>query len=292
MTKHFLLALILLAACNAPVSTIPVATPSPQIISVVATPVATPTSIPATATPTIAPLPTAFVTAPAVGDAAAIPILMYHHLADLPANASELLQTWTVAPKNFDTQMNWLSQHGFHTISMGQVVAHLKQRQALPSKPIVISFDDGWEEQYVSGFPTLRKYNFIGTFFVYTTPLDHSLFLTWAQLTEMSAVGMDIQAHTQTHPHLRTLAPEAAYKEIAESKKILEQRLGKPVTAFDYPFGEYNTAVIDMLKRAGFDSAVSLAAGYKQRANELFTLHRIRVSYNDTLDDFAKRLPQ
>jgi peptidoglycan/xylan/chitin deacetylase (PgdA/CDA1 family) len=203
-----------------------------------------------------------------------------------------LTLTWTVAPKSFDAQLNWLAQHGFHTISMAQLTAHLKQRQLLPAKPIVISFDDGWEEQYVSAFPILRKYNFIGTFYVYTTPIDHSQFLTWAQLQEMSAAGMDIQAHTQTHPHLRTLSPDAAYKEIVDSKAIIEKHLGKPVTSFDYPYGEYNAAVIDMVKRASFDSAVSLAAGYKQRADELYTLHRIRVSYNDTLDDFAKRLPQ
>jgi peptidoglycan/xylan/chitin deacetylase (PgdA/CDA1 family) len=280
------------AACASPTQPTTALTPTTQIVQVVATPLPTSTTPPATATPTVTPSPTAFATAPAAGDAGIVPILMYHHLADQPSNASELNLTWTVAPKNFDAQMNWLADRGFHTISMGQLLAYLKQRQPLPSKPIVISFDDGWEEQYVSAFPSLRKNNFIGTFFVYTTPIDHSQFLTWAQLQEMSAAGMDIQAHTLTHPHLRTLAPDAAFKEIADSKSILEKRLGKPVTFFDYPFGEYNAAIIDMLKRAGFEGAVTLAAGYKQRADELFTLHRIRVSYNDTLDDFAKRLPQ
>jgi len=279
-------------ACASPVLPVPVPTPTTQIVWVVATPLPTSTSVPATATPTVASSPTAFVTAPANGEAGTVPILMYHHLSDLPANASELDLTWTVAPKNFDAQMSWLADHSFHTVSMGQLLAYLKQRQPLPSKPIVISFDDGWEEQYAVAYPTLRKYNFIGTFFVYTNSIDHKLFLTWAQLQEMSEAGMDIQAHTLTHPHLRTLAPDVALKEIADSKAILEKRLGKPVTSFNYPFGEYNAAIIDMVKRAGFEGAVTLAAGYKQRADELFTLHRIRVSYNDTLDDFAKRLPQ
>ena len=90
---------------------------------------------------------------------------------------------------------------------------------------------------------------------------------------------MDIEAHTLTHPHLRELAPDEAMREISESKKVLEARLGKPVVAFAYPFGEYNASIVDMLKRAGFASAVTLAAGFNQRADELFTLHRIRVSY-------------
>jgi peptidoglycan/xylan/chitin deacetylase (PgdA/CDA1 family) len=188
--------------------------------------------------------------------------------------------------------MNLLTQRGFHSITMAQLIAHLKSGKSLPDKPIVISFDDGWAEQSTVAFPILKKHKLIGTFFVYTHPIDHAQYMTWAQLQEMSTAGMDIQPHTLTHPHLRTLAPDEAMKEIAESKNILETRLGKPMVAFAYPFGEYNAAVIDMLKRAGYASAVTLAAGYNQRADELFTLHRTRVSYRDTLEEFAKRLPQ
>jgi peptidoglycan/xylan/chitin deacetylase (PgdA/CDA1 family) len=107
----------------------------------------------------------------------------------------------------------------------------------------------------------------------------------------LAAGGMDIQSHSITHPHLRTMAPDAMFKEIADSKATLEKRLGKPVVAFCYPFGEYNNAIVEMVRRAGYESAVTLASGYRQRADELYTLHRIRVSYHDTLDDFVKRLP-
>lgn len=285
------IAILALVACGAPAQPTPVPTPPPQIVTVVATPNLKPTFLVPTATPTIAATPTPFVTPPRNGEAAIVPILMYHHISDLPSNATELQQTWTVAPAHFDAQINWLSQRGFHTITMAQLVAHLKNREPLPSKPIIISFDDGWAEQYVVAFPTLRKHGFIATFFVYTSPLDHKQFMTWAQVQEMSAAGMDFQAHTLRHPHLRTMSADAAYKEIAESKSILEKRLGKSVIAFAYPFGEYNAVVIELVRRAGFESAVTLAAGYKQRADELLTLHRIRVSYDDTLDDFAKRLP-
>lgn len=246
----------------------------------------------ASATPLLLPTPTAFVTAPAPGQIAIVPILMYHHLDDLPPTATELQLTWTVAPRNFGAQMNWLAQRGFQTITLAQLIAHLKRGQPLPSKPIVISFDDGWAEGYSVAFPVLKKHNFVGTFFVYTDPLDRPQYLTWAQLQEMSAAGMDIQAHTLSHPHLRALPADAAAREIAESKRILEKRLGKPVVAFAYPFGEYDSAVIEMVKRAGYESAVTLAPGYHQRADELFTLHRIRVSYRDALEDFAKRLPR
>ncbi len=277
--------------CSTSAQSTPAPTATLQVIKVVATPTFTPTPALPIATATRAATPTALVTPPANGEAAIVPILMYHHLADLPRDATELEQTWTVAPHNFDEQMQLLVERGFRTITMAQLVAHLRDRQPLPSKPIIISFDDGWAEQYAVAFPILKKYGLGGTFFVYTNPLDRKQFLSWTQIEEMAAAGMDFQAHSLTHPHLRTLAPEVAYREIAESKSILEKRLGKPVVAFSYPFGEYNDAVIQMVKRAGFSSAVTLAAGYKQRIDELFTLHRIRVSYNDSLADFAKRLP-
>jgi peptidoglycan/xylan/chitin deacetylase (PgdA/CDA1 family) len=282
-----------IVACNS-VSSQPALPPTltPIVIEVVATPIATPTIVLPTTTLTRIPTATPFITPPANNQPAIVPILMYHHLADLPSHATELEQTWTVAPKNFEAQMAWLSQRGFHTITMAQLVAHLKDRQPLPSHPIIISFDDGWAEQYSIAFPILKRYGFIGTFFVYTNPLDRQPYLTWAQLQEMALARMDIQAHSLSHPHLRALPVEAAYKEIAESKAILEKRLGKPVIAFNYPFGEYNASVIEMVRRAGFESAVTLASGYKQRADELFTLHRIRISYNDSLDDLIKRLPQ
>lgn len=285
----FLSAMMLGCSASPPPNLEPTATP--QVIEIVATPTFTPTILVPTPTATRAATPTAFVTPPASGEVAIVPILMYHHLADLPRDATELEQTWTVAPKNFDAQMKLVAERGFRTITMAQLVAHLRDRQPLPGKPIIISFDDGWEEQYTVAFPILKQYGLSGTFFVYTNPLDRKQFLAWKQIEEMVAAGMDFQAHSLTHPHLRTLAPEVAYREIAESKNILEKRLGKPVVAFSYPFGEYDDAVIQMVKRAGFASAVTLAAGYKQRLDELFTLHRIRVSYNDSQEDFAKRLP-
>jgi peptidoglycan/xylan/chitin deacetylase (PgdA/CDA1 family) len=294
MTQRILLMLALamiLAACSSPA--MPTIAPSPTSVLATATLTPVPTST-ATSTlmPTITPTPTPFVTPPASGESAIVPILMYHNLRDLPAGASELDRTWTVAPKNFEAQVEWLSAHGFHTISMGQLVAHLNRKSPLPTKPIVISFDDGWVEQYTVAFPILRKRNFIGTFFVYTNPVGRNHYLSWEQLKEMTLTGMDIQAHTITHPHLRTIAASEAQREISESKKTLESKLGKPVVALSYPFGEYNAAIIEMTKRAGLESAVTLATGYRQRADELFTLHRIRVSYDDTLDEFAKRLPQ
>jgi peptidoglycan/xylan/chitin deacetylase (PgdA/CDA1 family) len=283
---------LVLAACAEAAPQIPAPPSTVQVVQVVATPVALSSPTPTlTAKATVALVPTPFVTAPLPGGDANVPILMYHHIGDLPIDATELQTTWTVTPKNFDAQMQWLAHNGYRSVTMAQLVAHLKNRQPLPAKPIIISFDDGWEEQYSTAFPILTKYGLSGTFFVYTHPIDHTEYMTWAQLADLTAASMDIESHSITHPHLRDLAPDAAFKEIAESKTTLEKRLGKPVITFCYPFGEYNNAIIEMVKRAGYESAVTLASGYRQRADELYLLHRVRVSYHDSLDDFAKRLP-
>lgn len=216
---------------------------------------------------------------------------MYHHLAELPDTASETLRTWTVSPRDFELQMQWLADQGFHTVTMSQIGAFFKRNQPLPVKPIVISFDDGWEDGYKVAFPILSKLHMSGTFFVYTQALDHKPFLSWQEFDEMAAAGMDFQSHTVTHARLRTIAADAAFKELVDSKALLEKRLGRPVTTLAYPDGEYNAAVIELVKKAGYESAVTIASGYKQRADELYTLHRIRVSYTDTLQVVISRLP-
>lgn len=288
----FCVALIITACSGEATNTPPASTPQP-FVSLTAVPSATPT-------PTLAPSPTApklsptpFITAPAKNDAALVPILMYHHIKDLASNASELDLTWTVAPKNFLAQIEWLAQHNYQTITMAKLNAYLRDGTPLPARSIVITFDDGWIEDYTIAFPALKKNNFVGTYFVYTQPLDRSpLYLSWKQIEEMSAAGMNFEAHTLTHPHLRALSAESMANEIMESKKALETRLKKPIVSFAYPFGEYNNAVIDAVKHAGFESAVTIDPGYRQRADRIYQLQRIRISYVDSLQDFPGRLPR
>lgn len=217
---------------------------------------------------------------------------MYHTIRELDANAGKVDLDWTVAPKDFQAQIDWLVQHGYHTISMAQLNAHLKERAALPIKPIMITFDDGWVEGYTIAFPALKKNNLIGIYFVYTQPLDQNpRYLSWKEIDEMSAAGMDFEAHTITHPDLRKLSPDNAMREISEPKKLLETRLNKPVIAFAYPFGEFNSAVIEMVKRAGYENAVTINPSYRQSADQIYQLGRIHVSYNDSLQVLAGKLP-
>lgn len=223
-----------------------------------------------------------------------VPILLYHHIQDLPAGASAQLRRWSLTPKKFEAQMDWMVQQGFSTVTMAQLTAHLKHGTPLPSNPIVLSFDDGWKDHYTVVFPVLKKHNFVGTFFITVGSVGHSAFMNWKELGEMSAAGMDIQAHSMTHPHLDQLPYEKAFHEVVESKKTLEKHLNKPVVVFAYPFGGYNANVLKMVKRAGFESAASVSGlnhGFIQAPKAaLYTLVRYAVTGDDTLEVLAQEL--
>jgi peptidoglycan/xylan/chitin deacetylase (PgdA/CDA1 family) len=222
-----------------------------------------------------------------------VPVLMYHHIQDLGPEADQVMRTWTVSTESFEQQLSWLEAHGYHTISLNDLAIELSHDAAppLPHKPVVITFDDGWDVGYSLAFPALRRHHMIGTFFVYPGAIGDnpaSGYMTWTQLQEMTSAGMDIESHTISHPHLRSLDAAAQQREIADSRTMLESRLHRSITAFAYPFGEFNPAIESLVAGAGYRCAVGIEPGYTQRSSELFALHRMRVSYGDTIDTFKE----
>ena len=248
-----------------------------------------------TSTPTYtpSPSPTPFVTRPAPGQFAAIPILMYHHLESLEPNASLVLRTWTVSPSSFGEQLDYLVAHDFHTITFSQLDSFFENGTFLPLHSVILTFDDGWSDDYYTAFPDLRARGMVGTFFVPTAyaGAPGGKLLSWEQIGEMDAAGMEFGGHTINHPDLKILSKEEALHQLQNSKSTMEEKLGHPTIAFDYPFGNYNADVIALVRQVGYRAAVGLCCGYKLRAEILLTLPRIRISYDDTLQDFAKKLP-
>ena len=219
-----------------------------------------------------------------------IPILLYHHINVLPAHMSKAMRRWSLSPQKFESQLDWIEGHGFHAVTMEQLIGHMKHDLPLPLKPIILTFDDGLKEHYSVVFPILKKYHLVGTFFVITDSVGHSAFMNWKQILEMSSAGMDIQAHTLTHPNLTTIDHQELQEEIMGSKKILERHLKKPVTVLAYPYGCYNDEVISITKAAGFEGAARVSGindGYIYRADQSFTLERYAIEGNEDLDYLA-----
>lgn len=274
----------------------------PPIVQVTAesSPTVQPT---ATLAPTVTPLPTAtatpaptatpFITPPAAGQAIVAPILMYHHLKYLEPNASEALQTWTVAPDQFAAQLDYLQQKGFHTITFKQLVEFFDNGAPLPTNPILLTFDDGWIDGYTVAFPELTKRGMVGNFFVPTQYADAGgeLFMNWDQIREMDRAGMEIDGHTIDHADLNKANLDVLRRQLRASKQQMEQELGHPVYALSYPFGAFNAGVVAETEAAGYRAAVILCCGYELNSDILLTLPRIRISYNDPLSEIEKKLP-
>lgn len=218
---------------------------------------------------------------------------MYHHLQKLAPNASIVLKTWSVAPEQFAAQLDMLQTRGFQTITFKELVAFFDQGAPLPSKPILLTFDDGWIDDYTVAFPELKKRGMVGNFFPPTRYVNAGgkLLIDWDQVLEMDRAGMEFGGHTINHEDLTKVNLEVLQKELVDSKKLMEDKLGHPTYALAYPFGAFNPKVMTETQAAGYRAAVILCCGYKQSSDILLALPRIRVSYEDTLEMIEKKLP-
>ncbi|MBX4206402.1 polysaccharide deacetylase family protein [Candidatus Parcubacteria bacterium] len=154
-----------------------------------------------------------------------IPIFIYHSVRPFGANDPESLKAYEVTPELFEKELKYLQDNGYTVISLDQVAYDLKVGSTGLVKPVVLTFDDGWANQYKYAFPLLKKYHMAATFYVYTRPIGSKHFMTWDNLKEMSAAGMDIEDHSHTHPLFKNLPLDQAETEVVYSKKIIEAYL-------------------------------------------------------------------
>ncbi len=236
------------------------------------------------ASPTPVPLPTPDGTSRQI----VVPILMYHHVGEPGARADAILTDLSVSPGNFEAQLRYLIEHGYEPISLESLVMYLQTGHPLPRKPVVLTFDDGFRDQYTTAYPLLRKYGFVGTFFVITRFADEERpeYMSWAEIELLHAAGMEIGSHSYTHPSLKDKSFDYIVWQVLGSKEAIEARTRKPVRFFSYPSGQYDQLVIDVLRSAGYWAAVTVESGSLQSSERPFELRRIRVRGRYDLNDF------
>lgn len=276
----------------------PTVTRVPAVTIVVATPTQTPVPTrtntpPPTDTATPAATATLFITPPAAGETVEIPILMYHHFKYEDASVSAGIRVWSVAPDQFAAQLDFYQAQGFHTITFKQLVDFFDMRTLLPTKPLIITVDDGWIDAYTVAFPELSKRHMVANFFVPTRYANAGgeLLVNWDQVIEMDRAGMEFGGHTINHEDLTKVNLDVLQNELRGAKQFMEEKLGHATYALSYPFGSFNPKVMAETEAAGYRAAVILCCGYKQGTDVLFALPRIRVSYDDTLEEIASKLP-
>ncbi len=257
------------------------------------TPTATPTSTATpTRTPTATPTPQPTPVAGAEDIVAHVPILMYHYLSIPPKNADIYRKDLSVTPKNFEAQLAYLKENGYTTIHLQDLVYFLAGRRELPPKSIIITFDDGYRDNFTNAFPLLKKYGFTATFSVVTDPLDFGdpRYMSWDNIVEMHTAGMEIGAHSKRHYDLRSDDTDFLVYEILGSKEAVEARIGEPVRVFVYPSGEYTPLTEKIVASANYWVALTTTYGAEETFATRFELPRIRMRGTDTIKTFSEKL--
>lgn len=185
-----------------------------------------------------------------------IPILVYHHIRK-QEGWSKSTWSWkmTVTPATFERDMQWLEDKGYTSMSLDGLVAALDGKAPLPQKPVVITFDDNNPSQYDVAAPIMEQHSMRGVFYIVSGRIDSSSLIDRAKVLDLAARGHDIQSHTISHQVLTLLGDQALDAQLKDSKKTLEDLLGKPVLHLAYPGTAHNQRVRDHAKAAGYVTA-------------------------------------
>jgi peptidoglycan/xylan/chitin deacetylase (PgdA/CDA1 family) len=212
---------------------------------------------------------------------------MYHAIS--PPPAGNPYPDLFVPEAEFEKQMRWLADHGYHGVTLDQVWAAWKQGASVPSKPVVVSFDDGLASQYVGARPILTQ---LGWPAVLNLEIDHVLQgeMTPSMIRDLIGDGWELDSHTFTHPDVTTLDAAGLKREISDSRRWLQQHFDVPVNFFCYPAGAYDAAAIAAVKAAGYEGATTTEEGLASPSGDPFTLKRIRVGPGDETAGLAEKL--
>jgi peptidoglycan/xylan/chitin deacetylase (PgdA/CDA1 family) len=186
--------------------------------------------------------------------------------------------------------MNYLYIHGYRTISVEQLAQAIHFGAQLPSRPILLTFDDGSETVYTDALPIMQRYGFTGTAYIVYNYVGAGLFMDRDQIRELYAAGWEIGSHGVSH-HDLTTRPGKQEEEIVKSRQRLESYLDVPVRSFAYPFGAYDADSLYFVKYAGYIAAMGLGDGSVQGKQNIYYLYRHSITAGTTLESFANLLP-
>lgn len=217
-----------------------------------------------------------------------VPVLMYHYIRVNPDPRDRVGFALSVTPAAFHAQMDYLARKHFHVIPLSQAVAAIRTHRPLPSRPVVITFDDGYADFFTTAVPEMRRYGFTATDYVVPNLLGRASFMSWSQVVAADRLGFTIGAHTMNHVALTHRSRSWAEWEMSESKHQLQEVLGHPVLEFAYPYGSFNGYLAGRARAMGYESAASTIPGAWHQPGELWWLYRQRVGGWTSLPAFAR----
>ena len=202
------------------------------------------------------------------------PILEYHMVTEEPRPGAE---RYVVLPEDFAAQLDYLTAEGYTTITPQDYARARKGKQQLPEKPVILSFDDGYEDNYRVILPMLEERGMKAVFYVVTNDIGLPGYMTWDNLFDMERHGMEIGSHTANHIPLTTLPTEKQREELHLSKLMLEWKGLKTIYSFSYPTGAYDAGVVAMLAEEDYLTAVTGEAGLNNVETNPYLLHRVNI---------------
>ena len=206
-----------------------------------------------------------------------MPILIYHVINPAPADAP--FPGLYVDPSQFAAQMRALHADGWHAVTLDQVWANWRRGVPLgPGKPIIVSFDNGYESQYAHAFPVLRALRWPGELSIQLTGLPPSQGgLSTAEVRAVIRAGWELDTQGISHADLITLSAAQLHYQVATARRRLQRLYGVPVNWFCYPSGHYNPTVIAAVRAAGFRGSTTVVPGWSNPSEDPYRLPRVRV---------------
>lgn len=215
-----------------------------------------------------------------------VPILMYHGVDEVEGSSLY------VRPDVFADQIRFLHEAGYKVIDLDTFVEARKAGRELDDRSVVITFDDGLEDNYINAFPVLYRYDMPATIFLITGYIGKEPgYLNWDQVRMMSSHGISFGAHTRSNVYLPSIGgdKEALSEQIYGPRRDLEKNAGLTARYFCYPTGGFNSRIKDMVRKAGYRAACTTNRGYDRYNKDLFELNRVKVTNSDTTRPFHFR---
>jgi peptidoglycan/xylan/chitin deacetylase (PgdA/CDA1 family) len=212
-----------------------------------------------------------------------VPVLIYHHIKWSKPSDNATERGLTIYPSQFTAHLAYLRSHGYHTLTALRLTEALRGAATVPRHPVVLTFDDGYRDVYTNAYMALRRDHMTGTFFIIAGLVGKPRYLTWKQITDMARHGMDIEAHTMTHPDLTIVPAAQDWGEINQSRLVLQKHLHRQVHIFCYPYGAYDTTVLRDVAKAGYWSAFTTREGFVESNAHMLLLPRVYANHDNVV---------
>jgi len=225
-----------------------------------------------------------------------LPILMYHHVGSLPQVADKTQADLTVPTANFASQVKWLSDNGYKSITLKDLYLFSLGKFTIPKKPVVFTFDDGYQDVFTNAIPILKQFGYTGSFGIITqkpgTVAGNNTYASWEVIAQAYLNGQEIVSHTQNHfdGSNPKFTADYIYQNLSGSVMDIKKNLGFTTNILIYPYGHYTDTYIEQAKKAGFIMGITVHEGNEINLDNLFELPRVRVHGAETLEEFEKSI--